>query len=140
MAATPDEGLIGVRSGACACGALRVHCFGDPIRVSVCHCLDCQRRTGSAFAAQAHWPSDSVRTEGNAQMFERRGESGRWAKFFFCPTCGSTVFYEIEARPAMISTPLGVFAGSDPISPGSSVWETRKLPWVTLDARIEPFD
>ena len=43
------------RTATCRCGQLRAECQGEPVRVSVCHCLDCQKRTGSVFAAQARW-------------------------------------------------------------------------------------
>lgn len=50
----------------CGCGALRAICVGAPVRVSVCHCLDCKRRTGSAFSWNARFRSARVRVEGDA--------------------------------------------------------------------------
>jgi hypothetical protein len=37
------------RHAPCSCGRLRVEVDGEPARISVCHCLECQRRTGTAF-------------------------------------------------------------------------------------------
>ena len=48
----------------CRCGNLRAECAEEPLRVSVCHCLECQRRTGSAFSAQTRFPTGSVKIEG----------------------------------------------------------------------------
>ena len=48
------------RTATCQCGQLAVACEGDPVRISVCHCLDCQKRSGSSFAAQARFPVDKV--------------------------------------------------------------------------------
>ena len=48
------------RHAACSCGQLRVATEGDPVRISICHCHACQKRTGSAFGYQARWPRDQV--------------------------------------------------------------------------------
>jgi hypothetical protein len=53
------------RTATCSCGQLRVIAQGEPVRVSICHCRACQRRTGSAFGIQARWPWDQVKTEGD---------------------------------------------------------------------------
>ena len=61
-----------VRHAECQCGQLRVDVSGEPIRVSVCHCLNCQRRSGSAFAAQARFEDKDVTITGlNASSQER---------------------------------------------------------------------
>ena len=64
------------RTASCACGKLTAACEGEPVRISICHCLDCQRRTGSAFGAAAFFPRKAVRTEGPCQVFERTADSG----------------------------------------------------------------
>src|SRR5438270_3361604 len=99
----------------CRCGAVRASCAGEPVRVSVCHCLECQRRSGSAFAAQARWPQERVTLSGQTKTYVRIGDSGRRGAFRFCPQCGSTIAYEIEAMPGLVAIPLGAFA--DPAFP-----------------------
>lgn len=121
------------RTAQCACGALSVACEGEPVRVSVCHCLDCQRRSGSAFAYQATFPADQVVPAGESKSFTRVSDSGRSATFHFCPTCGSTVFYEIEARPGMVSVPVGGFADPDFPEPRVSVYGSRRYRWVRIE-------
>jgi Glutathione-dependent formaldehyde-activating enzyme len=64
------------RTAECACGQLRAEADGEPIRVSVCHCLACQRRTGSAFGAQARFARDRVRVSGEAREFVRFADPG----------------------------------------------------------------
>lgn len=121
------------RTASCACGALAVTCEGEPARNSVCHCLDCQRRTGSAFAWQATYAGDQVQPSGAFKSFTRVSDSGRSATFHFCPTCGSTVFYEIEARPGMVSVPVGGFADPDFPEPRVSVYGSRRHRWVRIE-------
>jgi hypothetical protein len=121
---------------SCRCGQLRVACGGEPVRVSVCHCLDCQRRSGSAFAAQARWPDDQVRMSGDYKTWQRVADSGHVASYRFCAECGSTVSYVIEGWPGVIAVPMGAFAGrdmpADLPAPGFSVYEHRKHAWVEI--------
>jgi hypothetical protein len=76
------------RRASCSCGQLKVEVDGDPVRVSICHCLACQRRTGSAFGMQARWPREQVRIEGDATEYVRISDEGEGRSFFFCPRCG----------------------------------------------------
>jgi hypothetical protein len=121
---------MSVREASCACGALTAKASGDPIRLSVCHCLDCKRRTGSAFSWNAHWPADRVAVAGDFRSFTRGSDDGYWARFHFCPECGVSVFYEIERRPNMISIPAGAFADPDFPPPTVEVYEERRCPWL----------
>jgi hypothetical protein len=120
------------RTATCRCGALCAICDGEPVRISVCHCLDCQKRTGSAFAAQARWPDDKVAVEGETAIWERVADSGHVATYRFCPTCGSTVAYVIEEWPGVTAIPLGAFADPAFPPPKFSVYEHRRHPWVDV--------
>lgn len=120
------------RIATCRCGALRAICDGEPVRVSVCHCLDCQKRTGSAFAAQARWPDDNVTIEGISATWERIADSGHRATYQFCSTCGSTVAYIIEGWPGVTAIPLGAFADPAFPAPRFSVYEHRRHTWVGI--------
>jgi hypothetical protein len=89
-------------------------CQGDPVRVSMCHCLECQRRTGSPFGVQAWFSRDEVRLVTRAdKSYARKGDSGRVVTFPFCPECGGTVFWEAEQRPDLIAVAVGMFADPD---------------------------
>lgn len=126
------------RKATCRCGKLQAICDGEPVRVSVCHCLDCQKRTGSAFAAQARWPDDKVTLVGEAKTWIRTADSGHKATYRFCPNCGSTVTYVIEGWPGVTAVPLGAFADPDFPAPAFSVYEHRKHSWtVVLGGDVE---
>jgi hypothetical protein len=128
------------REAACSCGQLRVALEGDPVRVSVCHCLACQRRTGSAFGYQARWPAESVQITGQAREYRRVSEDGEDEErhFHFCPECGATVYYFTD--PEFIAIPVGVLADPGFPEPTVSVWETRRHGWVTLPDGVEHHD
>lgn len=119
------------RVASCSCGQLRVTCAVDPVRVSICHCLECQKRTGTVFAAQARFPRDAVTIEGEASHWSRRGDSGgEPATFKFCPVCGSTVCWETAAIPGFITIAVGAFADPNFPPPHVCVYEDRAHPWA----------
>ena len=120
------------RTATCRCGQLGVTCTGEPVRVSVCHCLECQKRSGSVFATQARWPDDQVKMSGEFVEWERIADSGHRATYRFCPTCGSTLTYVIEGWPGVTAIPVGAFADPDFPAPQFSVYEHRKHPWTTV--------
>ena len=128
------------RRAECSCGQLTVTCEGAPIRISICHCLACQRRTGSPFAQQARWAAENVTVEGTSSSFVRIGDSGAKATFRFCQACGSTVFYDIDEMPGVIAVPVGAFADPSFPPPTYSVYEARKHGWVQVPGEIEHLD
>lgn len=128
------------RNAACSCGKLTLTAEGDPIRVSICHCLACQRRTGSVFGVQSRWPREKVTISGDATRYERTGDSGHRATFSFCPACGATVYYEMEGLPEVIAIPVGAFADPTFPSPKISVYEERRHAWAGVPEDIEHVD
>ena len=118
------------RVATCACGQLRIACRGGPLKVSLCHCLDCQKRTGSTYGIAAFFPRERVRAEGRASRYERSSDSGHAVAFHFCPDCGSTVFWEPERKPEAIAVAVGSFADPSFPAPTQSVWNERRHPWV----------
>ena len=121
------------RTASCRCGQLRANTTGEPVRVSVCHCLNCKKRSGSTFAVQARWPADQVKIEGRSKTFVMVADSGNSATFHFCPECGSDVYYENDGKfDGQVAIPLGSFDDPWFASPRFSVWEERKHDWVDI--------
>ncbi|MBL8894846.1 MAG: GFA family protein [Rhizobiales bacterium] len=128
------------RVASCRCGQLRAECEGEPVRISVGHCLECQKRTGSVFAAQARWPDEQVTVTGkaSASIWVRTADSGHRVTYRFCPDCGSTVAYVIEGWPGVTAIPIGAFADPDFPAPRFSVYENSKHRWtVVLGDEVE---
>jgi hypothetical protein len=118
------------REASCACGALTARAKGEPARLSICHCNACKRRTGSAFSWNATYDADRVTISGAFQSYVRGSDDGFWGRHSFCPTCGVSVFYEIERRPGMVSIPAGAFAAADFRGPDIEVYAERACPWL----------
>lgn len=121
----------------CSCGQLSATVEGDPLRVSVCHCLACQRRTGSVFGVQARFPLAAVRFAGEGRAYTRTGDEGGRCTFTFCPACGATVWYQPEGLPDHVAIPVGAFADPQFPAPGVSVYEERMHGWVSMPDGIE---
>lgn len=120
-------------TASCRCGQLKAIVTGDPVRVSVCHCLNCKKRSGSAFAVQARWPAEQVSIEGRSSSFKKVADSGNWATFHFCPDCGSDVHYDNNGKfDGQVAIPLGAFDDPFFLTPHFSVWEERKHDWVEI--------
>jgi hypothetical protein len=133
---------MATHTAACSCGQLSLTAEGEPIRISVCHCLACQRRTGSAFGVQARFTSDHVRVDGRYRDYVRTSDEadGKEHAFHFCPDCGATVFYSDPAAPDLVAVPVGAFADPAFPPPTVSIYESRQHPWLTLTAAMEHHD
>ncbi|WP_312525539.1 GFA family protein [Paracoccus sp. (in: a-proteobacteria)] len=101
-------------AGGCLCGALRIETVGRPLRVGICHCLDCRKHHGALFHASAIFPQEAVTISGAFAQYQGR---------HFCPECGSSVFsqsgHEIEVH-------LGAFDAPDQFRPSYELWTIRR--------------
>lgn len=121
-----------MRTASCACGQLKISCDGKPALVALCHCLDCQKRTGSTYGIAAFFERDKVAAEGTVHIYRRPAQSGRHVAFHFCAACGSSVFWEAEQKPEWIAVAVGCFADPTFPAPTGIAWEERRHPWVCL--------
>jgi hypothetical protein len=104
--------------------------MGEPTTVSLCHCLECQRRTGSTFGIAAFFPRENVTATGKIKNFTRRSDSGYPVTFHFCPDCGATVYWEPQRKPEAVVVAVGAFADPSFPAPGKSVYGQHRHPWV----------
>lgn len=119
------------RIATCACGNLRVTCAGEPAKVSLCHCLACQKRTGSAYGIAAFFSREDVRVDGPSRSYERQSDRGFPVRFHFCPDCGSTVFWEPQRKPDAVAVGVGSFADPTFPAPTQSVYGEYRHAWVS---------
>lgn len=122
---------------ACQCGQFRLRFVGEPALVSSCHCLACQRRTGTLFGSNAFFKRDQVAaSDGEHRTWQRAGESGQVLTVHFCPTCGSTVFWEREHAPDMLTVAVGAFADPAFPAPARTVWTENMHGWLPFPESI----
>ena len=127
------------RTASCSCGQLRIEVHGDPRAVGICHCLACQRRTGSVFATLASFAAPYV-VFGNATEYVRTGDQGASFIFRFCPVCGTQLFHTELGEEGGVGVAVGAFADPGFPAPSLSVYECRRHPWVELPPGVVAFD
>jgi hypothetical protein len=124
--------------GGCVCGAVRYEIVQEPLRVYACHCTDCQRFTGSAFAIGVVVPLEAFHVTGSATRLVPNGvtESGRRKSLSACPGCGIRLFGEPREDRRTNSMVRAVLGGTlDDTSwlrPTIHVWTRSAQPWVIL--------
>ncbi len=123
----------------CQCGQLTVELPEPPPAVVACHCLACQRRSGSPFGVLAYYPADQLTIGGDAKRYERPTDGGGTFETFFCATCGSTVYARAAKHPTQIGVAVGAMADPSFPAPLRSVWEQSKHGWVTMPERAQNF-
>ncbi len=124
----------------CSCGAVTVSLPETPARfVVACHCLDCQRRTGAPFGVGAYYPAESVTISGATKEFTHAAASGGDIHNYFCPQCGSTVYWKLGHLPALIAIAVGAMAEPKYPAPVVSVFEETKHDWVHIEGAVKHF-
>lgn len=124
------------RVGRCCCGSLTVQTTGEPELIGACSCQECQRRTGSVLSVSAYWLRKHVCPAGPAMRYQRPAQSGSPVVFYFCPTCGSTVYWELPGlRPDWFGIAAGAFTEPDFPPPSISVWEAFRHAWIDIPAK-----
>lgn len=127
-------------SGGCSCGAVRYAVNADPILMLNCHCRDCQRASGSAYAAIVVVPLAAVELTGELRYHRSTGENGGVVERGFCPSCGSRVANKLGRMPDI----LGLMAGNldDPTlhRPAMDIFTASAHPWDHLHPGTKKFD
>ena len=123
----------------CLCGALSLKLRATSKLIVACHCLACQRRTGSPFGLGVFHAIDTVEISGTATEFTHVGDSGRKVRCYFCPTCGSTVYWKPDVLPSLIGVAVGALGDPGFPAPAFSIFERSKHHWVHVDEAVEHF-
>jgi hypothetical protein len=132
-----NRGIQMERVAQCHCGSFRAILTGEPDRVYVCHCQACQRRTGAVMHSGAYCKKANVRTEGPSHIYIRQAQRGRTVRFHFCPTCGSSVYWEADHSPEHCGIAVGCFADPNFPPPTYSVWEESMAHWTLLPETVQ---
>jgi hypothetical protein len=128
------------RLATCACADVRISVEGEPNIVSMCHCLLCQKRTGSTYSVHAYFSKNKVTIEGLTKGYRRSSDSGRIIEFHFYPNCGSTMFWDLPMNADFIGIPVGVFADPAFPPPDVSIFMPHKHPWVVVPDGVPVYE
>ena len=119
-------------NGGCLCGAVRYTSNSAPEFIGVCHCRDCQKYTGSAFAIMVGLRKTALQIRGPVKTFSKLGDSGKPILRHFCPECGSSIADEPSRRPGAIILNAGTLDDPSSVMPTLEIYCDRALPWVQL--------
>ena len=126
--------------GGCSCGAVRYRLLSEPMFVHCCHCLNCQRQTGSAFVVNLLIEGDRVEVvEGEPQPVEVPRDDGSSQRIFRCPACQVAVFSEYT-RPEVWFVRGGTLDDPAQVSPDVHIYTRSKLGWVAIPESVPAFD
>lgn len=118
----------GEQGAGCLCGAVRMRVCGAPLRVGLCHCLDCRKAHGAPAVVFAMFLRERVRIEtATGAIGGRRSPRGYLRAF--CTSCGSPIFGEARDSPE-IELPLGLFDRWGLWAPSYESWASRREPWL----------
>lgn len=119
---------------SCECGKLVATCQGAPGSIVQCHCMDCQKKTGSAFGLGAYFERSAVQITGVSTRFIRNAMEGRKFTQHFCSSCGTTLFWMTERHVGGIGIAVGCFDDLPDTKPVRSVFDVSRCIW------LEPLD
>ena len=124
------------REGGCACGAVRYRLTSDPLITHCCHCLNCQRQTGSAFVINLLIEADRVELiTGDPQPVEVPRDDGSRQRIYRCPDCQVAV-YSDYGRPEVLFVRAGTLDEPSSVAPDVHIFTMSKLGWVTLPESV----
>ena len=126
-----------MRTACCSCGQLQVTTTGEPVRISVCHCLACQRRTGSAFGVQARFPRDAVTMTGRGSRYVRTADSGKTAHLHVLSRVRFHRVLRTGTRAGIHRHSGWRFADPGFPAPEISIYEAQQHGWVILAPGID---
>jgi len=126
-------------AGGCLCGKVRYSADVEPAFVGICHCRNCQKETGSAFAIVVGLPQPALSVQGDLTTFNDKGDSGNTLFRRFCPVCGSTVMEQAEAMPDVVMVGVGTLDDSSWVKPTMEIYCDSAQPWVKLGGEMKRF-
>lgn len=126
-------------TGGCLCGAVRYTSDAVPVYQLMCHCRDCQKVSGGAYAPIVFLPAELVEVTGSVSFFESKGSSGKTISRGFCPVCGSHLFGRLERLPGLLSIRAGTLDDPAQFKPALHIHTSQAAPWDQLDGSLRAF-
>jgi len=126
-------------SGGCLCGKVRYRASAEPLFTGICHCQDCQKFSGSAFAAVLAVPKAAVSVTGTLKTFTKHGDSGQPISRWFCPECGSGIMDEAALMRDAVMLNIGTLDDPSWVKPGMQIYCDSAQPWVQLGGEMQCF-
>jgi hypothetical protein len=125
--------------GGCLCGKVRYSADAEPTFVGVCHCKNCQKGSGAAFATVVALPEPALNLTGPLKTFTGRGDSGKATYRRFCADCGSPLIDAAEVMPDVVMIYTGTLDDPSWVKPTMEIYCDSAQPWVKLEGEQQRF-
>ena len=126
-------------SGQCLCGAVTYQTTAEPVMTGNCHCYDCKKASGSAYAPTLFFPAKDFAVKGVVKYYESKGSSGKAVHRGFCPHCGSQLFGKPAAVPQLIAVRAGSLDNLSQYSPQVDLYTSHGADWDVMDQNLPKF-
>jgi hypothetical protein len=127
-------------AGRCLCGAIRYEIDGEPFRIANCHCDDCRKATGSAYATNLFFKEEQIKIlQGSPKKFEHLADSNNTMIKEFCSDCGSQVFGSGAMRPGVKNVKVGSIDDASFVKPEVNLYTAHALSCSYIDDEIDNF-
>jgi hypothetical protein len=123
-------------TGGCLCRAVRYRIGAPPIITRVCWCRLCQYLGSGNGTVNVCFPREAVSIEGELRDFRSVADSGNAMHRRFCPTCGTQLFSEAEARPHLIFVRAGTLDDREVARPAATIWTSQAPSWACIDGSL----
>jgi hypothetical protein len=126
-------------AGGCLCGKVRYSANAEPAFVGVCHCKDCQKFSGSAFAVVVGVPEAAFLPQGTLAMYRKAGDTGKTVERRFCPECGSSIVEATASMPGIAMINSGTLDDASWVKPAMQIFCDSAQQWVQLGGEMQLF-
>ena len=126
-------------TGRCLCGAVSCIATGDPVSTVNCHCTDCRRATGAAFATVLYFLDENVEISGALSSYVNLSDRGTDVTRQSCTNCASQMFTRSSAWPDLLGIRAGCINETDGIAPQRNVFVSSKIASTSLDPNLPQF-
>ena len=126
-------------TGGCACGAVRYECDADPIFTGNCHCRDCQKAGGGAFAPAIAVPAAALKVSGSVKFYDSKVDNGNTMSRGFCTNCGSRVTGKSSGMPDVMIVLAGTLDDPTLFKPQMDIYTASAQPWDHMDPALPKF-
>lgn len=127
-------------AGGCQCGAVRYLLSGAPIVFYICHCLECQKQSSSAFGESFRVHQADLKVTGEVKTYQRGSASGSVVECDFCPNCGTRLFHRRKSNPNVLNIKAGTLDNTSWLKPAGHIWIGSKQAWVKIPKDVLAYE
>ena len=125
--------------GGCLCGKVRFEINGDIQDIVYCHCSQCRKAQGSAFATNGNLDVEKFKfVQGENELTGYESTPGQTK--YFCSTCGSPIISRSISRPDKVRVRLGTIDTDIIERPIGHIFVTSKANWENIEGSLPQYN